>query len=78
MSNQELQELLIKKIRQTDDSVLLEEATRLLDIEIDDANVYVLSESDNIDIEEARQQIKNGDSFTHEEANQVINEWLKK
>jgi len=78
MSNQELQELLIEKIRQTDDSVLLEEATRLLDIEINQSDVYVLSESEKADIEEARQQIKNGESFTHEEANQLINEWLKK
>ena len=78
MSNQELQELLIEKIRRTDDSVLLEEATRLLDIEIDDSNIYVLSESEKADIEEARQQIKNGESFTHEEANLLIIEWLKK
>lgn len=78
MSNKELQELLIKKIRQTDDTVLLEEATKLLDIEIDDSNVYALSESEKADIEEARQQIKNDDSFTHAESNQLINEWLKK
>ena len=78
MSNKELQKLLIAKIRKTDDTVLLEEATRLLDVEIDDADVYVLSEAEKTDIEEARQQIKNGESFTHEKANQLINEWLKK
>jgi hypothetical protein len=78
MSNQELQELLIKKIRQTDDHMLLEDVTRLLDIEIDDATIYVLSASEKSDIEEARQQIKNGGSYTHAEANQLINESLKK
>ena len=78
MSNQELQELLIKKIRQTDDHVLLEEATRLLDIEVNDSNVYPLSQSEEADIEEARHQIRNGESFTHTKANQLINEWLKK
>lgn len=78
MSNQELQKLLIKKIRQTDDNVLWEEATRLLDIEIDDSNVYLLSESEKVDMEETRQQNKNGDRFTHEQANQLIHEWLKK
>ncbi|MEO6721459.1 MAG: hypothetical protein ABIN67_13915 [Ferruginibacter sp.] len=78
MSNQELQELLIEKIRKTDDNMLLEEATRLLDVDIDDFDVHILSESEKADIEEARQQIKNGESFTHEEANQHINEWLKK
>ncbi len=78
MSNQELRELLIEKIRQTDNIMLLEEATRLLDIATDDSDVYVLSPSENADIEEARLQIKNGESFTHKEANQLINEWLKK
>jgi len=78
MSNKELQDLLIKKIRQTNDNMLLEEATRLLDIEINDADVYTLSESEKADVEEARQQIKNGDSFTHKKANQHITEWLKK
>ena len=78
MSNKELQELLIEKIRKIDDSVLLKEATRLLDVEIDDSDVYEFSEVEKADIEAARQQIKNGESFTHEEANQLINEWLKK
>jgi len=78
MSNQELQELLIEKIRQTDDNVLLEEATRLLDVEIDDSDIYVLSKSEKDEIEEAREQIRNGEGFSHEQANQLINEWLKK
>lgn len=58
--------------------MLLEEATRLLDIAIDDATIYVLSASERSDIEEARQQIKNGGGYTHVEANQLIIEWLKK
>ena len=78
MSNFELQEILVEKIRKTDDTELLEEATRLLDMEIDNSDVYILSESERYDIEEARQQIRNGESFTHEKANQLINEWLKK
>jgi len=48
MSNQELQELLIKKIRQTDDHVLLEEVTRLLDIEIDDATFMYFQHQKNL------------------------------
>lgn len=78
MSNKELQELLIKKICQTDDNVLLEEATRLLDIEIDESDVYLISKSEKADLEEAKQQIKNGERFTYKEANQLISEWLKK
>ena len=74
MSNRELQELLIEKIRKTDNNKLLEEASRLLNMEIDDSDVYILSEAEKADIEEAREQIKNGESFTHRQANQLINE----
>ena len=52
--------------------MLLEEATRLLDIAIDDATISVLSASERSDIEEARQQIKNSGGYTHVEANQII------
>ena len=78
MSNQELQELLIEKIRLTNDKLLLEEASRLLEVDVDDPDIYVLSESENTDLEEARVQIKNGESFSHEQADQLIREWLKK
>ena len=78
MSNIELQEILIEKIRNTENTQLLEEATRLLDLEIDNDDVYILSNSEKADIEDATQQIRNGESFTYEQANQLINEWLKK
>ena len=78
MSNIELKNLLIEKIKVTDDSILLEEATRLFDVEIEETEVYVFSDSERADIIEARQQIKNGESFTHEQANQMVNEWLRK
>jgi hypothetical protein len=73
MSNQELQELLIEKIRKTDNHELLEEATRLLDIEIGDSDVYILSASEKTDIEEAREQIRNGESFKFNWTTNVYN-----
>ena len=76
--HQDLQELLIEKIRQTDDNILLEEARRLLDADIDDQDVYVLSEAEKARIEEGREQIRNGETLSNEEANQLISEWLKK
>ena len=78
ISNQELKKLLIDKIHSTEDSALLEEAIRLLDIEINDSEIYILSESELDAISEARQQIKNGECLTNEEAYQLINKWLKK
>lgn len=78
MSNIELRQLLIEKIKNTDDSILLKEATRLFEVDIDDSDIYVLSQSEKKDIEESRQQIKNGEYFSHDQANQLINEWLNK
>lgn len=78
MSNQELKKLLIDKIHSTEDSALLEEAIRLLDIEINASDVYILSATEKDDIEEAKQQIQNGECFTNEEASQLINKWQKK
>ena len=78
MSNQKLKDLLIDKILTTDNNLLLEEANRLLDMEIDESAVYLLSEEEKANIQEGIQEIKKGDSFTNEQANQLINEWLKK
>jgi ethanolamine utilization protein EutA (predicted chaperonin) len=78
MSNTALQQLLIDKIKKIEDASLLQEAGRLFDVDVEDSTVYVLSPSERADIEEARQQIKNGESFTHEQANQLVSEWLKK
>jgi DICT domain-containing protein len=78
MSTLELRQLLIEKIQTTDDTDLLQEATRLFDVAAAEQEVYVLSVSEKEDIATARQQIKNGECFTHEQANQLVNEWLNR
>ncbi len=78
MSTIELRQLLIEKIQKTDDPDLLEEATRLFDVAVAGPEVYVLSASEKEGIETARQQIKDGECFTHEQANQLVNKWLNR
>ena len=56
---------------------LLEEAFRLLRLETEDVEVYKLSEDQKNAVNEARQQIKNGQFLTDDEANKDINEWLR-
>ena len=60
MSTIELRKLLIEKIRLTDDDKLLEEASRLLEVEIEESDVYILNDQQKEAIEEGRKQISMG------------------
>lgn len=78
MSTTELRKLLIEKIQLTDDNRLLEEASRLLDVDIEEPDVYILNNKQKQAIEEGRKQIINGDYLTDEQSNKEIDEWLSK
>ena len=67
---------LIEKIQNTQDGRILEEAYRLLDLEIEDIDVFELNDAQKRAISEAREQINNGQFFTEEAANKEIDEWL--
>lgn len=71
-----LQELLIKKISSTTDERILQEVNRLLETGADD-DIYQLTPEQIAGIEESREQIKNGQFLTNEEANKEIQEWLR-
>lgn len=74
----ELRKKLIDKIQETKDDRILEEAYRLFELEAEDIEVYKLNDDQKKAISEARQQIKNGQFLTEENANKEIDEWLKK
>jgi predicted transcriptional regulator len=78
MSTIELRKLLIEKIQLTDDDKLLEEASRLLEVDIEEPDVYVLNDKQKEAIAEGRKQIINGEYLTDEESNKEIDEWLSK
>lgn len=78
MSTIELRKRLIDKIQKTDNENLLEEAYRLLELETQDIEIYKLTDEQRKAINEARQQIKNGEFLTDDQANKEIDEWLKK
>lgn len=71
-----LQEILIQKISSTTDERILHEVNRLLETGADE-EVYQLTPEQMAGIEESREQIKNGQFLTNEEANKEIQEWLK-
>lgn len=78
MSTIELRKLLIEKIKLTDDDKLLEEASRLLEVEIEESDVYILNDKQKEAIEQGKKQISKGEYLTDEESNREIDEWLSK
>ncbi|MGI8952047.1 MAG: hypothetical protein ACR2FN_10730 [Chitinophagaceae bacterium] len=77
MSTNELKELLIEKIKNTEDEVL-GEAYRCFAQEIDDTEIYELSDEQKSEINKARLEIKENKFLTNEQANKEIDEWLNK
>ena len=78
MSTIELRKLLIEKIQLTNGDKLLEEASRLLEVDIEESEVYILNDKQKEAIEKARKQIIKGEYLTDEESNKEIDEWLSK
>ncbi len=74
----ELKQILISKIQSSDDENLIKEAIRLFEIDHDETPVYMVSESEREAINQARQEIDRAAYFTDEQANRLIEEWLKK
>ena len=78
MSTVELRKRLIEKIQLTDDDKLLEEASRLLEVEIEFPDFYIINDKQKEAIEEGKKQIINGAYLSDEESNKEIDEWLSK
>lgn len=78
MSNIELKERLIGKIRETDNDDILEEVYRLLGLEQEIVEPFKLSHDQKAAVSEARQQITDGEFLTDEDADNDIDEWLNK
>ena len=78
MSTIELRKRLIEKIQLTDDDKLLEEASRLLEVEIEFPDFYIINDKQKEAIEEGKKQIINGAYLSDEESNKAIDEWLSK
>jgi hypothetical protein len=78
MSTVELRKRLIEQIQKTENDQLLEEVYRLLDMEVEETEVYVLSNAQKDAIEESRQEIRQGKYLTDDQSNKEIDEWLEK
>jgi len=78
MTTIELKKKLIKRINKIEDELLLQDISRLIDIDEDESDIYYFTEEENSAIEEARQAYARGEFLTEEEANKEVDEWLGK
>lgn len=74
----EVKKKLIKEINISTNKDLLNEFYNYLHQENKIQEPYQLSDEQNLEIREAREQIKKGDLLTNDEANKEIDQWLGK
>lgn len=74
----ELKEKLIAKIKDTDDKELLHQISRLIELENQTDEVYKLSSDELIAVNDGINQIDNGMFFTNEEARKIFDKCLEK
>ena len=77
MSVAELQKKLIEKISNTHDLNTLEDISNWIGLDDELPTVYHFSEEQLNKLEEAEQQIKDGNFYTNEEVNKETEKWLK-
>ena len=76
MADTSLKDKLITKIRETDDPAILEEVSRLFELQ-EPESIYHVNEEQKKAINEAQEQIKNKQTLTDEQADKDIDEWLR-
>ncbi len=77
MSTIELKEKLIGTILHTENTELLEEVFRLLELESDEIRTIKLTQQQKRAIIAGQKEIENGHFLTNEQADKEIDEWLK-
>ena len=78
MLTKEMKQELIDKIKSTQDENILEEVYRILEVGTQEVDKIVLSDEQKGLIDEGINDIEKGNYLSNEEANQEIEEWLKK
>ena len=77
MNTQQLKLNLINVINQTENPVLLLEMTRLANMNLKDDSIIQLLPEQIDEIERAINQIDKGEYYTHDEAKELSDKWLK-
>lgn len=78
MKTIDIKNKLINEINLSKNKNLLEELYHFLNLDNEIQETYKLNAEQKSAIAEAREQIKNGDFLTNDQADQEIDEWLNK
>ena len=78
MTTVAIKEKLIKQIQNTNNSDILQEVYRLLEIESTDLDILILSEFQKKKIKLSMEDLKNGRIISNEDAENEISKWLRK
>lgn len=76
MTTSELKKKLIIKINALENSQLLEEMSRLVGIEDEGSGIYILSETQKEEVEQAQEQYLKGQFLSNKQANKEVDKWL--
>ncbi len=77
MSTVELKQRLITQIQAIEKVEILEDVSRLLEVDIPDQKIIYLNDEQKQIISEARAQINQGIFFSNEDVEKETEEWLK-
>ena len=77
MSEETLKDKLINKIKEIDNPAILEEVSNLFELQ-EPETIYHTNDQQKKAIEEAKDQIKNKQTLTDDQASKDIDEWLNK
>ena len=77
MPEETLKDKLINKLKEINDPAILEEVSNLFELQ-EPETVYHTNDQQKKAIEEAKEQIKNKQTLTDDQASKDIDEWLNK
>jgi len=77
MPGETLKDKLINKIKEINDPAILEEVSNLFELQ-EPETIYQTNDKQKQAIEEAKEQVKNKQTLTDEQADKDIDEWLSK
>ncbi len=77
MPAETLKDKLINKIKEVNDPAVLEEVSNLFELQ-EPETIYHTTDKQKKAIEEAKQQLKNNQTLTDEQADKDIDQWLSK
>lgn len=71
----DLKKKLINKLKEINDPAVLEEVSNLFELQ-EPGTIYQANDKEKKNIEEAREQVKNKQTLTNEQADKEADEWL--